>query len=753
MNRQPRLFSACAVACSLAAPGTLAAQQTEDPFAPLLRESRPLNTRLETDYSGVVQLGLGYVSDPNFMFGQYNGLPEDDATIIGKLNWASIGDSDSYWQISGDDLGLDTREGSVTWGKVDRVKVALGFDSQLQVRNNSGATPFRGNSQLRLPGDWVSGPTTSDWANLNPSLNNFDRELERNRYSLELTARINDDWQLSTRVDYEDKKGTSDTGAAVFNDASAGDAVLLPTEVDYSTTELDLGLLYQGDRLNLDGHLFYSDFNNREALLRWQNPYSSFGPNVRYPDGIAALGLAPDNERSSGRLSGHYRITPKARLQFDTSYSVTRQDQDFADYTINPLLSADIPVPLDSLDAEVATGIANVRFILRPLPKLNLELRYKGMDKDYDAPRAGYQYVPGDGGNQSRPALTVYNTRHDYTSQTFGIEAAYRLPLRSKLRLEYDYETIHRDNAAVDKTREGRFVAAYRIQPRQSFSTNIELHVGDRAAGTYEWAQSYYALLDTELINATPDTQRYQNHPAMSQFYLANREYLEGRLDFTFTPGVDWQLNLNLQRRKDDYDKTELGLDETSWQRLHFSASYHASEDLQLSVYGGYDQYEANQSSRAFRGGQEKNAFEVTPPLPQASDPMRNWDIDSDDTSVTLGANLNWRVVNNIELALDYSFVDTRSEQDMKAYGGAGLAPADLPAVNTALHHVQASGTWHLRDSLSIKLDYQYYRYSSDDWAWQGLGTDTIDQVLSFGERNPNEQIHYVGTSVIYRWQ
>ena len=27
------------------------------------------------------------------------------------------------------------------------------------------------------------------------------------------------------------------------------------------------------------------------------------------------------------------------------------------------------------------------------------------------------------------------------------------------------------------------------------------------------------------------------------------------------------------------------------------------------------------------------------------------------------------------------------------------------------------------------------------------------DRVLSFGERNPNEQIHYVGTSVWYRWQ
>ena len=73
--------------------------------------------------------------------------------------------------------------------------------------------------------------------------------------------------------------------------------------------------------------------------------------------------------------------------------------------------------------------------------------------------------------------------------------------------------------------------------------------------------------------------------------------------------------------------------------------------------------------------------------------------------------------------------------------------------METRLHHVAASGTWHMRKDLSLKLDYQYYRYSSDDWALQGVQANTIDRVLTFGARNPNEQIHYVGVSAIYRWQ
>ena len=67
--------------------------------------------------------------------------------------------------------------------------------------------------------------------------------------------------------------------------------------------------------------------------------------------------------------------------------------------------------------------------------------------------------------------------------------------------------------------------------------------------------------------------------------------------------------------------------------------------------------------------------------------------------------------------------------------------------------HFVASGTWHMREDLSLKMDYQYYRYSSDDWALQGVQADTIDKVLTFGARNPNEQIHYVGVSAIYRWK
>jgi hypothetical protein len=273
------------------------------------------------------------------------------------------------------------------------------------------------------------------------------------------------------------------------------------------------------------------------------------------------------------------------------------------------------------------------------------------------------------------------------------------------------------------------------------------LQFADRAADDYEWDQSYYALLDTQLINATPDTQRYINHPELMQYYLANRERYEGKADFTYLVGERWNLSLNTLWRYDDYDQSDMGLTESEWIRGHFNVSYAASDTLSTNVYAGYDRYDGNQSSRAFRGGQEKNAFAAFPPLPQASDPAQNWELDAEDHAVTVGASLQWQP------AADYSFVDTRAEQELYTWPGNTATASDLPDVDTRLHHVEASGTWHLRETLSLQLEYQYYSYESDDWAWDDVQADTIDKVLSFGQDNPDEDIHYVGASVIYRWQ
>ncbi len=744
------------LACGLAvvAASTLTARAAEpDPLAALAVDTRPLPARWQTDYRGALELGIALVSDDSSQFGQYNGLQQRGANLLGNLQWQAFPAENGYWQVALSDLGLDTREGAITWGLVDRLKITAGFDSQQQVRNNSGRTPFSGNSRLNLPNTWTSGLTTADFDQLETTLRDFKRELDRDRLYLELEARLDDHWRTRARMSYEEKRGNGDIGGAIYIDAAAADAVLLPLPVDQETLEFAVGAAYEGSRVFVDSELSYTEFDNQHDLLTWQNPYSAYGEAVAYPHGEGGLSLAPDNQHLSGRVTASWVLAPGTRVQMDGSYARASQNQDYAAYSVNPAIPVTEALPRESFDAEVDTATVNARLLLRPLPRLNATLAYALRDRSYGAPRDGYLYPRGDADAQPDARFTVYNSSHDLTEQTASLEAEYRLPDNSRLGVEYAYQVTERRNAAVEETQEDRYTLSYRLRPWGSVNTRLKFLFADRAASTYHWDQDYLALLDRELINATPDTQRFNNHPQLFQYFLANRERSEATASVAATPAPDWTLNVSLRWRDDRYDQSELGLTDSTWSRAHGSVSYAAGSDLTFTAYAGVDQFEYAQDGRAFNGGQEKNPFAVSPPLPQASDPTQNWSLESTDHSVTAGATVAWQVAPDVGLEIDYHLVTTEARQSFISRPDSQLSPSDLPDVETRMHQVHASGLWHIRENLSWRLSYRFYHYNSDDWAIENVGVTTMDKVLSFGAENPHENIHYLGASVIYRWQ
>ena len=136
------VLATCGLIASAAEPGT----DDSGAYTPLALENRPTLDTGPATHNGTARIGLGYTSQDNYMFGEYNGLSKQGVTAIGDLQWQDFHNSDNYWQLSLSNLGLDTREGELVWGRVDHLKLTVGFDSQQQVRNDSGQTPFRGNA-------------------------------------------------------------------------------------------------------------------------------------------------------------------------------------------------------------------------------------------------------------------------------------------------------------------------------------------------------------------------------------------------------------------------------------------------------------------------------------------------------------------------------------------------------------------------------------------------------------------------------
>lgn len=751
------------ISAGMAMPGLVstAAADGDDPYSELARETRPLATRWEVDYSGRAEAGLGYVSQDNFMFGQYNGLYEQGAVFIGNLGWRGWrADGGRYFDVDVRDVGLDTRRGLLEWGSAGRFRVGLLFDNQIQIKNIDSQTPFRGvgSSNLSLPGGWVAGANTSDWTQLGSSLHGFDRELERHTYGVQFDGAIGAGWSLKAALTTEHKEGTTDTGGAIYIDASNPHAVLLPQPIDQRTTQFDLAFDYSGKASQWNIAYYFSHYDNREDTLTWQNPYDAnydavaATSGVDYPNGSGGLAVAPDNQFHRLRLGGSYHFMPKWILQVDGSYGRAFQDDDFPDYTVNQQLVVAQPVPRGSLDATMDTATLNGALLFSATRKLNLEGRYRLYDRRNDSPRDGYLYVRGDGGDQ--PADTKfanYNAPHETRRQRGSIEASYRLPRRNKMILEYAYERVDRRNASVEHTGENIFRGQFNTNAWQPLSARVELLYGDLAADTYQWDQSYFARFDTDLINETPDSQRYTNHPLLSQYHIANRERLLGKVDLNFMPAQNWSLALNMLWRRDDFDESTLGLTDEYWDNYILSANYQATAAINLTGYLNYNRYKASQRSRNFRGGVEKNAFVTTPPLPQASDPAQDWTVDTDDTVGAVGVVLQWQARENLNFDFDYSYVDTTGENSFKSYGASATATEPLPDRRTRQHQLAVKGSWHWRENLALNLDYRYWHFVSDNWAIDDVEAATIDKVLTFGEDSADENVNYLGLSVSYR--
>ena len=215
MSLNLRIAVPAGVAVLLATPLPGYGQSEPDPFAFLAEDTRPLVTRHAVDYHGYVNIGADYTSDENFTFGQYNARNEDevklrlDADITSWDPDGRLGDFTDYWRVWASDLGSDVRQGYVEFGRVGDYTARLGYDQQLQVRNDSGRTPFIGGGEnLVLPGNWVASNITSGMDLLTSSSRQLDQEVERKRFEMAFAKQFGPAWDAAIDFSTEQKTGT-----------------------------------------------------------------------------------------------------------------------------------------------------------------------------------------------------------------------------------------------------------------------------------------------------------------------------------------------------------------------------------------------------------------------------------------------------------------------------------------------------------------------------------------------------------------
>jgi len=720
---------------------------------------RPWSTIVETEFNGDIDFSIGYVSADSFRFGQYNGLSEEGGNVqlSGKyIDWDTNSNLFDYWKISGHDIGLSTGSAQLEFGALEDYKFGFFYQQFEQVKNNTGATPYTGfGDSLVLADNWVSGQNSGEMTEFYNTASRFEQSLKRSRLNLTYVKEFDPSWSFNSSYRLEEKNGTKTQGAAFYANANNGHSVILPSNVDYKTQTIDLGFAYHETEYNLIGNYVFSRFENQQKSLTWQNPYSSFlGSGTNYPDAFGQLALEPDNDFHQFRLMGNYIFDNSLRLSGDMSFAQTSQNESYLPYTVNTQVSVG-QLPSQSLDGEITTFTAKAKLYYRFNRDIVIQALTRYEDRDNSSARMGFQPVFGDSWAPQEDEYQVYNRSYSRNVFHNKVEGSYRLTNAHKLSVAFAHEEINRYNHAVETTKENSVELKLRSRPLTNLTTRIELNYKDRAASVYNWGQSYFSLFDVQLINETPDNQRFTNHPLLSQYYLSNRQQTLAKFNAGYVFSNQWQANADIFYQKNDYQQSELGLTGDEMSHLTLSTMWLYSSRLNMSVYLSLDDYQLEQTGRAFRGGIEKNAFEVYSPLPQASDPSRNWQLSPKDISQSLGFTGNWIVLpKKLDMDWDYRFTDSSSiNDDLQSGGAADLDNLAFPDVISNEHHLSLNSSYHASDQLSFKLNYQYYRFKGQNWAFDQVTPTSIDKVLGTGEKSANDQIHVINISLIYRFK
>lgn len=723
-------------------------------------EELPIETQWQMDFVRSGFFELIYVSEDNFKYGQYNGLNDKGFRFSGEFDFIKRpGENEkqdtSFWTLRGNDVGLKTGSLEFVIGNQGSYTFTVAFDNFARVGNNSGSTPFRGqgSSLLYLPSGWVPAANTGGMSlALDPI--SVKQEIERNQMLLEFTKKLADDWAFTARYDFERKSGEKIMGAALYFDTANPHAALLPVPVDYDSHEFNFNLDYSTARLQMQLSLLSSELDNRYEELTWQNPYAgAFTGVVDYPVGAGSMDLPSDTSFQQLRFNANYRFSSKYRLRVDASQGRSEVDDNLSPYTINGFLSVSEDLPISKIDDSLDTSHFYVSLLMNPWKRISLNAKYRFEARENNMAVLPWQYVRGDAADQPVALRSIYNQPHQIEKDQFTLESTWRMSGGSRLTLGYDFNKEWRTFASADETEED----VYRIEFKKRFFdklvTRIEYSYADLGASTYNWSQSYFNTYTIDQINLIPDNQRFSNHPLLRQYHLASHENQTAKVSFSLPVSSKWSLTMDINLTAKDYDQTLLGLKSVDQQRVNFSTNYTPSEDLTAYFWFSYANNEMQQTGRAFRGGMEKPAGEIYPPFPEGSDPARNWDLIEIGRTQSLGAGFEWTLIpNKFDISADYTFVNTSIDDRFDVYGAPDLSGEKLPDITSDLHHLKFTGSYHYSPELSVKLNYEYYRFSGEDWALDDVSESIMDKVLSMGLTTPNEAINVVSLSAMYRF-
>ncbi len=647
-----------------------------------------------------VDAGAVNVDSDSFKFGRYTGL--EKGTYLGLDASAQSADGADYLDLRATDLGLPYRSIELEQGTQGEFKMFIRYAELPFLISDSARTPFGGvgTASLSLPSGWVPGITTQTMPGLASSLQDAKIDSSRKRVGLGFAGIPARDWEVGWNVRQETREGTQRMAGSFFLNSTQ-----LIAPVDTTTDEIEGYASYAASRWQVRLAYLGSTFANANASLRWDNPFAQATPGAT----VGQIGLAPDNQFHQLSASGAYQITDTTSASATLALGRMLQDEGFLPATVNPTI-APVALPRNSLQGRVDTTRAELKLVSALSARWGVNAAYSYDDRDNKTPQSTFNWVTTD----MQPAATArVNLPYSYTRNLFKVSTDYRITPRDKASLGIDRDGQARTFQEVSKTTEDTAWAKYALRR-------------DWIDASANYAR---ARRDGTPYTAVPQISPPEN-PVLRKYNMADRDRDLLGVRVAATPWDAITVGLDYSVTKDDYAQSVVGLTYGRQNTIGADFSARVGQDTSVHVYYSREDIKSRQA-----GAQ---SF-TNPP---------DWSAENLDTIQTAGIGLKHALIaDTVDVGADLT--TSRSVGDIKVSVTSSEA---FPSIKSDLDSFKVYATYKVKTDLTIRASLWHERYSSQNWAIDGVGPSTIPNVLTLGETSPDYKVNVVSVSLRYRF-
>lgn len=730
-----------------------------------------------TQPSSSVSVGVGALSGDSkerSIFGQYNGLRQDDAVGILDVDYVRRDEATGTWStLNASNLGLDNREISVGLEKQGDWKVGVAYD---EITHREIRTINTANTGV---GSTTPGVVLLPVASFGKGAD-VDLKLQRKGTTLIGEKWLSPSLLFEFSFKNEDKDGArfngkgydcaayvcgpnpalTGTASTNYQAANLKNAILMQADpVNTNTKQLDMKLVFSSEKFNGQVGYYGSMFSNRDGSVNMTalgSLYGGDGTSVRplYPafsnstyslQNVLELpfALAPDNQAHQLFTAGTYAFTKTTKLNFKAAFTHATQNDSFAGMGLSGA-----PAGVSSLNGEVNTTLLQLGITSKPIQKLTLNANVRYEDKDDKTPKYRYNVE-----NTNNPWFNADTSAKKLTAKA---EASYQLPENFRATLGVDYKEHER--GVVSSVNDDR-VAGISVLRAKTEDINYRAELSRVMSDTLSGSIAY--------ITGTRRGSDWTSLNTNVSAYCGNVSCYGQALPASAILGASATSIFPMSMTDINRDKWKMTANWTPMDNL----------SLQFMIEDGSDR-NATQADPAVGGkGYRKNG-NVLYSIDAAYTLSDNWQLTAfysmgkqtlnvnhssgyllalDNESEMLGLGVVGKLTPRLSIGANAMFIDDNTHYGIAAAPNATTANVQqagvaLPDVVYRQTTLNLFGKYALDKKSDLRLDVIHQQATLNEWSWSNNGVPFVFADGTTVTMNPKQEVTYLGLMFISKF-